>query len=49
MKKILVVAVHPDGEIFDCGGTIIKHVKKKDQVGIIIMSEGITSRDDKRN
>ena len=27
----------------------IEHIKKKDKVGIIIASEGITARDDKRN
>tara|TARA_B110000014_G_scaffold199317_1_gene148636 strand:- start:95 stop:271 length:177 start_codon:yes stop_codon:yes gene_type:complete len=49
INKILVVAAHPDDEILGCGGTIIEHIKKKDKVGIIIASEGITARDDKRN
>ena len=49
INKILVVAAHPDDEILGCGGTIIEHIKKKDKVGIIIVSEGITARDDKRN
>ena len=47
--KTLVVAAHPDDEMLGCGGTIIEHIKKRDQVGIIIVSEGITSRDLKRN
>ena len=45
----LTVTAHPDDEILGCGGTIIEHIKKRDQVGIVIMSEGITSRDEKRN
>ena len=49
MEKILVVAAHPDDELLGCGGTIIEHIKKKDKVGILIVSEGITSRDEKRN
>ena len=49
INKILVVAAHPDDEILGCGGTIIEHIKKKDKVGIIIVSEGITARDNKRN
>ncbi len=49
MKKVLVIAAHPDDEILGCGGTIIEHKKKGDKVGIIIVSEGITSRDERRN
>jgi len=49
MEKILVVAAHPDDEMLGCGGTIIEHIKKKDKVGVLIASEGITSRDEKRN
>ena len=49
IDRILVVAAHPDDEMLGCGGTIIEHIKRKDKVGIIIVSEGITARDDKRN
>ena len=44
MSKILIVAAHPDDELLGCGGTIIEHIKKRDKVGIIIVSEGISSR-----
>jgi len=49
MNKILIIAAHPDDEILGCGGTIIEHVKKKDKVGILIASEGVTSRDNVRD
>jgi len=44
-KKILVVAAHPDDEILGIGGTLIKHVKCKDDVFCLILGEGATSRD----
>lgn len=48
-NKILVVAAHPDDEFLGCGGTLINHKIKGDEIGIQIMSEGSTSRDKKRN
>ncbi|SEJ87929.1 N-acetylglucosaminyl deacetylase, LmbE family [Propionispira arboris] len=48
-KKVLVVAAHPDDEILGCGGTILKHISNGDDVRIIIMAEGLTSRNDMRD
>lgn len=48
-KKILVVAAHPDDEILGCGGTILKHIASGDIVHTMIMAEGLTSRDYKRD
>ncbi len=46
---VLVVAAHPDDEVLGCGGTIAKHAAKGDTVHILIMAEGITSRDNIRD
>lgn len=45
-KKILVVAAHPDDEVLGCGATIANHAQSGDSVHIVILSEGVTSRDD---
>ncbi len=49
MKKVLVVAAHPDDEVLGCGGTILRHTAEGDRVHALIMAEGVTSRDEKRN
>ncbi len=46
--KVLLIAAHPDDEVLGCGGTIAKHVKNEDDVHVIIMAEGLTSRDERR-
>ena len=48
-KRILVVAAHPDDEVLGVGGTIIRHAGKGDQVKILLMAEGLTSRAVQRN
>ena len=48
-RKVLVIAAHPDDEVLGCGGTIAKHSDSGDQVHILIVSEGATSRQQKRN
>ncbi len=48
-RKILVVAAHPDDEVLGCGGAIAKHSACGDEVHILIMAEGITSRDAARD
>lgn len=44
MKKVLVVAAHPDDELLGVGGTIAKHTKNADEVYVVIMCEGESLR-----
>jgi LmbE family N-acetylglucosaminyl deacetylase len=48
-KKVLVVAAHPDDEVLGCGGTIARLVREGNTVYSLILGEGITSRDVKRD
>jgi len=48
-NKVLVIAAHPDDEVLGCGGTIALHSAAGDTVSILLLSEGITSRDAKRD
>ncbi|MFA6423041.1 MAG: PIG-L deacetylase family protein [Patescibacteria group bacterium] len=47
--KILVIAAHPDDEILGCGGTIARLVKEGNEAYTLILGEGVTARDDKRD
>lgn len=40
MKKVLVLAPHPDDEILGCGGSIAKHISNGDDVYVAIMTNG---------
>lgn len=44
MKKVLVVAAHPDDEVLGCGGTIARQVREGAKVRFVICGEGLTSR-----
>jgi len=44
MNSVLVVAAHPDDEVLGCGGTIARHADAGDQVQVLIVAEGATSR-----
>ncbi len=48
MKKILVVAAHPDDELIGLGGTIRRLADEGKEIHAIILAEGITSRAEKR-
>ena len=47
--SVLVVAAHPDDEVLGCGGTIARHADEGDQVQVLIVAEGATSRQEERN
>jgi len=44
MANILVVVAHADDETLGCGATIAKHVANKDEVTLLVMTDGISSR-----
>ncbi|MDO4547082.1 MAG: PIG-L family deacetylase, partial [Clostridia bacterium] len=44
MKKILVIAAHPDDELLGVGGTVARHAMQGDEVYTIIMCEGESLR-----
>lgn len=48
-NSVLVVAAHPDDEVLGCGGTLLRHVAQGDQVHIMILAEGLTSRAPQRD
>jgi LmbE family N-acetylglucosaminyl deacetylase len=49
MKKILVIASHPDDEILGCGGTMAKLAYDGAKVSVALLTGGIQSRYDKHN
>lgn len=48
MKKILIVAAHPDDEVLGCFGTVARLIQEGYEAYTLILGEGKTSRDDKR-
>lgn len=46
MKKVLVLAAHPDDEVLGCGGTIARLAASGCEVHIVILACGLTSRPD---
>jgi N-acetylglucosamine malate deacetylase 1 len=36
--KVIVIAPHPDDETLGCGGSLLKHIEKKDEVSWIIVT-----------
>ncbi len=43
-QRVLVLAPHPDDEVIGCAGTIARHVRAGDEVGIAIVTDGRRSR-----
>jgi N-acetylglucosamine malate deacetylase 1 len=42
--KVLVIVAHPDDEVLGMGGTIAKYVANRDNVHVVYLTTGITSR-----
>jgi len=47
-KRVLIIAAHPDDEILGCGGTIARLIGEGHRACTLVLGEGITSRDEKR-
>ena len=47
--NILIIAAHPDDEVLGCGGCMAKWSQGGNNVHVLIMAEGITSRDKSRD
>ena len=47
-RKILIIAAHPDDEILGCGGSAARFIAEGSEVSTLILGEGVTSRDEKR-
>ena len=45
----MIIAAHPDDEILGCGGTLARLIKEGHSVSTLILGEGVTSRDEKRD
>jgi len=48
-KHILIVAAHPDDEVLGCGGTVSRLVREGYEAHTLVLGEGLTSRDEKRD
>jgi LmbE family N-acetylglucosaminyl deacetylase len=44
MDRVLVVSAHIGDEVLGCGGTLAMHVARGDEVGVLVLGEGWTSR-----
>lgn len=43
-ERVLCVAAHPDDEVLGCGGTLARHAAEGDEVHILFLADGETSR-----
>ena len=44
-KSILVICAHPDDEVLGCGGTVARHITDGDFVHLLVLADGVSSRD----
>jgi LmbE family N-acetylglucosaminyl deacetylase len=43
-KKVLILSAHAGDEILGCGGTLALHAQRGDEVRVMVMGDGVTSR-----
>ncbi len=43
-NNVLIVAAHADDEVLGCAGTIAKHIDEGDNVSVLFMTDGVSSR-----
>jgi LmbE family N-acetylglucosaminyl deacetylase len=48
-RRVLVVAAHPDDEVLGCGGAMARHAADGDEVHVVLVAEGATSRHVRRD
>jgi O-antigen biosynthesis protein len=44
-SRVLVLAPHPDDEVFGCGGAIVSHVRAANAVRVVVMTDGSQNGD----
>jgi len=48
-KNVAIIAAYPDDEVLGCSGTIARYTETGDLISILILAEGLTSRDPSRS
>ena len=43
-ERVLCIAAHPDDEVLGCGATLAKHALAGDEVSVVVMADGVGSR-----
>jgi len=49
LRKILIIAAHPDDEVLGCFGTVARLIKEGYEAYTLILSEGKTARGEEKN
>ena len=48
-KNILIVAAHPDDEVFGCAGTVAKFIKNNWNAHLLFFTDGVSARKNEKN